>query len=605
MSAIRVGSAPDSWGVWFPDDPQQTPYTRFLDEVSASGYEWIELGPFGYLPTDPAKLTDELGARGLKLSAGTVFEHLHQDDSWDAVWNQIKDVAKLTAAVGGKHVVVIPEMWRDPSTGVVLEDRNLTPEQWRKKTDGMNALGKAMLEEYGVMAQYHPHADSHVDIEDNVYKFLEGTDERFVNLCLDTGHISYCGGDNLAIINKHPERIGYLHLKQVDPAIVAKVEAEDLPFGEAVKLGAMIEPPRGIPDMPPLLEAIEKLGIDVFAIVEQDMYPCHPDTPLPIAAAHSEIPVHLWRPRRPFQLSNTIEEYHRMSDNQDLRIAVLGVGIMGADHVDRITNKIGGARVTVVNDYSLARAEEIAALTPGSRVVVDPFDAIAAEDVDAVVLATPGPTHEKQVLACLEAGKPVLCEKPLTTDADSSLAIVKAEAALGKKLIQVGFMRRFDHEYTQLKDLIDSGDLGRPLVVHCAHRNPAVPNGFDSAMIVKDSLVHEVDVTRFLLDEEITSVQIIRPSANSLAPEGIQDPQIAIFETESGRHVDAEVFVTTGVAYEVRTEVVGELGSAMIGLDVGLIRKTKPGNWGGQITQDSANASGRHTTPSSPGGSRQ
>ncbi|MDJ0112787.1 Gfo/Idh/MocA family oxidoreductase, partial [Rhodococcus erythropolis] len=135
-----------------------------------------------------------------------------------------------------------------------------------------------------------------------------------------------------------------------------------------------------------------------------------------------------------------------MSDNQDLRIAVLGVGIMGADHVDRITNKIGGARVTVVNDYSLARAEEIAALTPGSRVVVDPFDAIAAEDVDAVVLATPGPTHEKQVLACLEAGKPVLCEKPLTTDADSSLAIVKAEAALGKKLIQVGFMRRFDHE---------------------------------------------------------------------------------------------------------------------------------------------------------------
>ena len=134
-------------------------------------------------------------------------------------------------------------------------------------------------------------------------------------------------------------------------------------------------------------------------------------------------------------------------------------------------------------------------------------------------------------------------------------------------------MRRFDHEYNQLKDLIDSGDLGRPLVVHCAHRNPAVPNGFDSAMIVKDSLVHEVDVTRFLLDEEITSVQIIRPAANSLAPEGIQDPQIAIFETESGRHVDAEVFVTTGVAYEVRTEVVGELGSAMIGLDVGLIQK--------------------------------
>ena len=283
MSVIRVGSAPDSWGVWFPEDPQQTPYGRFLDEVSASGYEWIELGPYGYLPTDPQQLRDELAAHNLKLSAGTVFEHLHQDDSWDAVWTQIEDVAKLTAAVGGKHVVVIPEMWRDPSSGEVLEDRNLTAEQWKKKTGGMNELGKKMFEKYGVKAQYHPHADSHVDTEENVYRFLDGTDSEYVNLCLDTGHISYCGGDNLAIIERAPERIGYLHLKQVDPEVRAKVEAEDLPFGEAVKLGAMIEPPLGIPDLPPLLAAIEKLDIDVFAIVEQDLYPCAADVPLPIA----------------------------------------------------------------------------------------------------------------------------------------------------------------------------------------------------------------------------------------------------------------------------------------------------------------------------------
>ncbi len=219
----------------------------------------------------------------MKLSAGTVFEHLHHDNSWDAVWTQVEDVARLTAAVGGTHVVVIPEMWRDPSTGAVLEDRVLTPEQWRKKTEGMNALGKAMFETYGVRAQYHPHADSHVDTEENVYRFLDGTDGAFVNLCLDTGHISYCGGDNIAIIRRAPERIGYLHLKQVDPEVRAKVEAEDLPFGEAVKLGAMTEPPRGIPDMPSLLAEVESLGIDVFAIVEQDMYPCDVDTPLPIA----------------------------------------------------------------------------------------------------------------------------------------------------------------------------------------------------------------------------------------------------------------------------------------------------------------------------------
>jgi myo-inositol 2-dehydrogenase / D-chiro-inositol 1-dehydrogenase len=268
----------------------------------------------------------------------------------------------------------------------------------------------------------------------------------------------------------------------------------------------------------------------------------------------------------------------------DLRVAVLGVGVMGADHVARLNTRISGARVSVVNDYVTEKAEQIAAAIPGCRAIVDPLDAIADPDVDAVVLATPGPTHEKQLLACLEHRKPVLCEKPLTTDVATSLEVVKREAELGERLIQVGFMRRFDHEYAGLKALLDGGELGRPLVLHCAHRNPAVPPTFDSAMVVRDSLVHEVDVTRFLFDEEITSIQIVKPTANPAAPEGLADPQIAIMRTASGKHVDVELFVTTGVAYEVRTEVVAEKGSAMIGLDVGLVRKSAPGTWGGRIT---------------------
>jgi myo-inositol 2-dehydrogenase/D-chiro-inositol 1-dehydrogenase len=267
----------------------------------------------------------------------------------------------------------------------------------------------------------------------------------------------------------------------------------------------------------------------------------------------------------------------------DLRIAVLGVGMMGADHVARITSRISGARVAVVNDYLPEKAAEVAEAVPGARVANDPFDAIAADDVDAVLLATPGPVHEKQLLACLEHRKPVLCEKPLTTEVETSLEVVRREAELEKPLIQLGFMRRFDPEYQQLKALIDGGELGQPLVMHCVHRNPAVPPSFNSAMIVKDSLVHEVDVTRFLFGEEIASVQIIRPAANPAAPAGLQDPQIAIFQTTSGRHIDVELFVTTGVAYEVRTEVVGELGSITIGLDVGLVRKSSPGVWGGRI----------------------
>lgn len=277
----------------------------------------------------------------------------------------------------------------------------------------------------------------------------------------------------------------------------------------------------------------------------------------------------------------------------ELRVAVLGVGVMGADHVARITSHISGARVSVVNDYVHEKAEQIASQVDGCRAVADPLDAIADPDVDAVVLATPGSTHEKQLLACLENGKPVMCEKPLTTDISTSLEIVRREAELDRPLIQVGFMRRFDDEYMRLKVLLDGGELGRPLVMHCVHRNAGVPSYFDSSLIVKDSLVHEVDVTRFLFDEEIASVQIVRPASNPGAPEGVIDPQIAILRTVSGKHVDVELFVTTGVAYEVRTEVVGEKGSAMIGLGVGLIRKSTPGTWGGQITPDFRERFGR------------
>ena len=272
----------------------------------------------------------------------------------------------------------------------------------------------------------------------------------------------------------------------------------------------------------------------------------------------------------------------------DLRVAVLGVGLIGGQHVERVTNVISNARVTVINDYSVDRATEVAATAPGARVVTDPLEAIGADDVDAIIIATPGPVHKDQLFAALAAGKPVLCEKPLTTDIHTALEVVRREAASGKKLIQVGFMRRFDNEYAALKQMLDAGELGQPLIMHCAHRNPAVPQGFDSAMIVRDSLVHEVDVTRFIFDEEIAAISICTPTPSALAPTGLQDPQVAIMETANGRLVTAEVFVTTGIAYEVRTEVVGERGSAVIGLDNGgpvtKLGRSGAGSWGGTST---------------------
>jgi myo-inositol 2-dehydrogenase/D-chiro-inositol 1-dehydrogenase len=263
--------------------------------------------------------------------------------------------------------------------------------------------------------------------------------------------------------------------------------------------------------------------------------------------------------------------------DRELRVAVLGVGVMGADHVARLHSRTSGARVVVVSDAFAEKAEQVGAGVPGCRVVADPLAAIADEEVDAVLIATPGQFHEAQVLACIERGIPVLCEKPLTMDAASSLAVVRAEdeyaARTGRRLVQVGFMRRFDPEYAELRALIVSGQIGEPLVVHCAHRNASVPPHFTSEMMINDSVVHEVDVARFLLDEEIAAVTVLRPKATRHAVAGQSDPLLVLFEMTSGRIVDVECFVSTGVGYEVRTEVVAEDGSAMIGLDLGLVRQ--------------------------------
>ncbi|WP_144764566.1 sugar phosphate isomerase/epimerase [Curtobacterium sp. 9128] len=281
---IRIGTAPDSWGVWFPDDPQQVPWQRFLDEAQAAGYRWIELGPYGYLPTDPSQLRDELESRGLRLSAGTVFTGFHKgDDQFQRAWDQAVAVAGLAAALGAEHLVTIPDLWRSDATAEVLEPRTLTTEQWERLGAGHDRLGKALLEEFGVHQQFHTHADSHVGTHRETVRFLEVTDPAYTNLCLDTGHFAYYGGDSLRLIADHPERIGYLHLKQVDTDLLFDVLKNDVPFGTAVAQGIMTEPPHGTPELAPVIEAVAAINPDVFGIVEQDMYGCSVDAPGPIA----------------------------------------------------------------------------------------------------------------------------------------------------------------------------------------------------------------------------------------------------------------------------------------------------------------------------------
>lgn len=269
----------------------------------------------------------------------------------------------------------------------------------------------------------------------------------------------------------------------------------------------------------------------------------------------------------------------------DLRVGVIGVGMMGADHAERVVNRIAGARLVAVSDPDTARAEALAASYEGVRSIGDPLALIADDEVDAVIIASPGFVHEEQVAACLEHGTFALCEKPLTMDAASSLRLVEAEAKLERPLVQVGFMRRFDPEYAAMKTMLDSGEVGRTLLVHNVHRNKAVPPSFRSEMIVRDSLVHEVDVCRWLFGQEIEEITVLAPAPTSAAAEGVLDPQVAIFRMAGGGMATTEVFVNCQVGYEVRCEAVGERGSVTIGLGQGVFVR-QDGRYGGEIPDD-------------------
>jgi myo-inositol 2-dehydrogenase/D-chiro-inositol 1-dehydrogenase len=258
---------------------------------------------------------------------------------------------------------------------------------------------------------------------------------------------------------------------------------------------------------------------------------------------------------------------------------------MGADHVRRINEVISGARVAAVVDVDAERAKSVAAGVEGCTPYTEPAAAMAAEDVDAVLIASPGPAHEAALLTAFEHDLPVLCEKPLTPDAASALRIVEAEQKLGHRRVQVGFMRRYDAEYVKLKALLDSGQLGRPLMLHNRHRNAASPPGFTDAMLINDSVVHEMDVTRWLLGQEITAVTVLRPAPTANAPQGLSDPQFVVFETAGGALVDVEIYVNCGFGYQVQAEAVCEYGTARIG-DGHAMVTNMAGRWGGTIAQD-------------------
>ena len=248
---------------------------------------------------------------------------------------------------------------------------------------------------------------------------------------------------------------------------------------------------------------------------------------------------------------------HRVTS---LSVGVIGTGNIGTAHARSLAREVSGAEVTWVFDADSARASALADEL-GAHVAPSAEQLIASSD--AVVIASPDALHADQAILCLDAQRPTLCEKPLAPTVGEAQRVVDAEVDLGRRLLSLGFMRRFDPGYVDLKAAIPS--VGTPLIVHNVHRNTFAPYGLTSAGTLTNSAIHELDINRWLLDDEYASVQVIVGRPGPDTPEGEFDPMLVILTTERGTLVEIEAFVNARYGYEVRCEVVASGGTLDMG----------------------------------------
>lgn len=244
-----------------------------------------------------------------------------------------------------------------------------------------------------------------------------------------------------------------------------------------------------------------------------------------------------------------------------IRVGLIGAGNIGTSHARDLAHGVAGSSVSVIYDFDESRARDLAAEL-GARAVASYQEVIDAPDVDAVLIASPDQFHAEQALACLAAGKPTLCEKPLAPLEDDAKRVLDAEVAGGRQLIMMGFMRRFDPGYVELKATFGPDGIGDPLIIRNSHRNEIAPYGLDSALSITNAAIHEIDINRWLADDEYAWVEVLTGRNGPLTPQGQHDPLFLLLKTTLGTIVDIEMYVQSQLGYEVTCSVTGGTGAA-------------------------------------------
>jgi inosose dehydratase len=279
---LSIGNAPCSWGIEFACDPRNPQWTRILDETKAAGYSGIELGPVGFMPEDPEILRPALAARCLTLTAGVVFQPFHDPLKWDQVLDAAKRTGRALAAHGVTRMVLVDSISpiRARTSGRPGEAERLKGGDLAGLHDRIRIVTRMAIEEFGQTVSFHAHAASWVEFEDELECILDSIDSRDLSVCLDTGHSAYAGFDPVAFYNRHAERVTYLHLKDVNPSIMAHVIEHRVGFYDAWALGLFTNLGKGIVNFRGLQAALVKGGYSGWVTVEQECDPQGLTSPL-------------------------------------------------------------------------------------------------------------------------------------------------------------------------------------------------------------------------------------------------------------------------------------------------------------------------------------
>lgn len=284
--SVALSNAPVSWGVDYADDLNNPPWAKVMGEIAEAGYRHTELGPYGYYPSEPGRLRGELDVRGLTVTAGFVFQLLHEPAEAERVMRVARDTIDLLSAVGGKYLVTIDHI--SPARMATAGRRDLATKLDRPRFQHMVGLIDRIADvalAKGVRPVIHQHAGCYIEFEDEVDEVMAALDPAKVGLCVDTGHMAYAGIDPVAFYRANKSRVEYLHFKDVDPVVHARVTSEGVPFLEAVVQKVFAPMGRGVVDWPALARALDADGFHGAANVEQDIDPLVSLSPLEDAKA--------------------------------------------------------------------------------------------------------------------------------------------------------------------------------------------------------------------------------------------------------------------------------------------------------------------------------